>query len=280
MISLYLRIEEAYKLVTLGKAIRRCGEQPQLTDIEMLTLEIFSEIQGIHTDAGIWRYAHQHWRQWYPKLPGAKSFAKQSANLCGIKMQLFEQVFKAKDTIHITDGVPIAVCHLARFKRCKVFKGEAALSYCAAKNERYYGFKGHVMIDLNQLVVGFTLTPANVDERDVVDNYRAQLKGLLLGDKGYIRTEQQEDLRKEGIVVETPLRANMNDSRPKALVKTLLSVRRRVETAIGQLVETFKITECKVKDTWHLTSRLVRKILAYNFALSFKLLSNYQQSAS
>jgi len=278
MISLYLRIEEAYQKVTQEHRIRQSGESPQLTDIELLTLEIFCEIQGVHTDAAIWRYADQHWRQWFPQLPSHASFAKQSANLCAIKMRIFEHCFKPTDTVHIIDGVPIAVCHLARSTRCKVFKGEAARSFCAAKNEHYYGFKGHVLIDINQQVVGFTLTPANIDERDVLDNWRGHLQGLLLGDKGYIRSELQQHLRNDNIALETPLRGNMKDSRPTSWLRTLLTVRRRVETAIGQLVETFRITQCKVKDSWHLTNRLVRKILAYNFALSFKCIPNNPSS--
>jgi hypothetical protein len=31
-----------------------------------------------------------------------------------------------------------------------LFKGEAAFGFCAAKDEHYYGFKGHVIINLDQ----------------------------------------------------------------------------------------------------------------------------------
>ncbi len=44
--GLYLTIGAAYEAVTQGKKVRQCGRQPGLTDAEVLTLEIFGEMQG------------------------------------------------------------------------------------------------------------------------------------------------------------------------------------------------------------------------------------------
>ncbi len=57
-----------------------------------------------------------------------------------------------------------------------------------------------------------------------------------------------------GISYMPPLRDNMDDLRPKSAVQRLLKVRRRVETAIGQLVEFFDFAVCKAHDLWHLFS--------------------------
>lgn len=119
---------------------------------------------------------------------------------------------------------------------------------------------------MNQRVIGFTLTPDNIDERDVLDNFRGLLSGLLVGDKGLLSKTLQAELAGVGIDLQTPLRDNMIDPRPQSAVQRLMKVRRRVETAIGQLVEFFGFASCKARDMWHLTSRLVRKLLAYNFA--------------
>lgn len=268
IISVYLTIEAAYRAVTRGQTIRQCGRRPELTDAEVLTIEVFGEMQGHHDDAAIWRYADAHWRDWFPKLGGYKAFVKQCANLAPIKQRIFAHLFAPQDDVHITDGVPMPICHLARASRSKLFKGEAAFGFCAAKDEYYYGFKGHVIINMNQQVVGFTLAPANVDERDVLDNMRGLLSGLLIGDKGLLSETKQAALSAVGIDLQTPLRDNMADLRPKTVVQRLLKVRRRVETAIGQLVEFFDFAACKARDLWHLTSRLVRKLLAYNLAIS------------
>ena len=68
IIRLYLTIDAAFKAVTEGQTIRQCGRQPNLTDAEAITIEVFGEMQRLHDDAAIWRYADAHWRDWFPKL--------------------------------------------------------------------------------------------------------------------------------------------------------------------------------------------------------------------
>jgi len=264
IIELYLTIEAAYAAVTQGKKVRQCGRRPELSDAEAITIEVFGEMCGHHDDAAIWRYADAHWRDWFPQLGSYKAYVKQCANLAKIKHLIFAHLFMPQDDVHITDGVPMPICHMARASRSRLFKGEAAFGFCAAKDEHYYGFKGHVIVNLNQQVVGFTLAPANVDERDILDNMRGSLSGLLIGDKGLLSKTKQAELAEVGIDLQTPLRDNMPDPRPKSAVQRLLRTRRRVETAIGQLVEFFDFAACKARDLWHLTSRLVRKLIAYN----------------
>jgi hypothetical protein len=101
-----------------------------------------------------------------------------------------------------------------------------------------------------------------------MDNMRGILSGLLIGDKGLLSKVKQAELAEVGIDLQTPLRDNMDDPRPKTAVQRLLKVRRRVETALGQLIDFFDFTSCKARDIWHLTSRLVRKLLAYNLSIS------------
>lgn len=266
IIEVYLTIESACRVVTGGLPVRQRGPDARLTDAEILTIEIFGEMQGHHDDASIWRYAKAHWQAWFPGLGSYSAFAKQCANLAWLKQRVFAHLFAPKDDVHITDGVPMPICHMARASRSRLFKGEATFGFCAAKDEHYYGFKGHVIINLHQQVVGFTLTPANIDERDVLDNMRGILNGLLIGDKGLLSRIRQAELAHDDINLQTPLRDNMHDTRPKAYVQTLLKTRRRVETVIGQLTEFFGFAACKARDSWHLTAKLTRKLLAYNLA--------------
>ena len=268
IIELYLTIEAACQAVTQGKKLRQRGPEPDLTDAEVLTIEIFGEMQGHHDDASIWRYSKAHWQDWVPGLGSYPAFAKQSANLIHLKQKVFAHLFLPRDDVHITDGVPMPICHLARAGRSKLFKGEAALGFCAAKGEHYYGFKGHVIVTLEQKIVGFTLTAANIDEREVLDNMRGLLSGMLIGDKGSLSQTKQMELAEDGINLQTPLRDNMTDPRPKEVVQRLLKLRRRVETVIGQLVEYFDFAACNARDLWHLTAKLLRKLLAYNLRSS------------
>ena len=268
IIGLYLIIENACREVMKGEKLRKCGRRPELTDAEILTIEIFGEIQGHHDDTAIWRYAKTHWTEWFPRLGSYKAFAKQSANLVHLKQRTFSYLYAPIDDIHINDGVPMKICHLARANRSKLFKGDASFGYCATKKEYYYGFKFYVIINLNMQVVCFTLAAANIDERDIMDNIMGLMSGLLIGDKGLLSKYRQAELADACIDLQTPFRDNMKDTRPKEVVQRLMKTRRRVETVIGQLVEFFDFADCKARDMWHLTSKLVRKLLAYNLSLS------------
>ena len=49
-------------------------------------------------------------------------------------------------------------------------------------------------MSLNGTVTGLTLTAANVDERDALPEAAANIRGLLIGDKGFIRPQLRADL--------------------------------------------------------------------------------------
>ena len=125
-------------------------------------------------------------------FPGSyQAFARQCAAL--IKQRILNLLFPASDTIHILDGFPI--CHACRGHRCRTFRGEAAWGYCATKKEHFYGLRGHLVITLAGTAVAFTVTAANVDERDVVPNLYNKIRGLLIGDKGFISGDSSQPRR-------------------------------------------------------------------------------------
>lgn len=95
---------------------------------------------------------------------------RQAANLSQYKgflqQQLAGQLGALVDGVHLIDGIPIPLCCLSRAPGCRSFKGEAAYGYCAAKQQTYYGFHGHLLISVTGVITGFSLTPANGSERE------------------------------------------------------------------------------------------------------------------
>lgn len=90
-----------------------------------------------------------------------------------------------QDILHIIDGFPFPVSHFKRAPSCQRFKGEASYGYCASKNEHYYGFKGHLIVNMEGVIAGLALTPAHISERALALPLSEGVHGLLLGDKGY-----------------------------------------------------------------------------------------------
>lgn len=271
IINVFCLVDQCMKKV-VQSPLRQRGPNSHLSDSEVVTMEIAGEFLGFHEDKAIWHYFSTHFKSWFPKLGSRKTFVKQAANLWQVKekmqRELTDQLLAFDDDIHLFDGFPLPVCHFRRAKRSKIFRGEAAYGHCAAKNETYYGFKGDLLISLTGITTAFTVTAANIDERDALPELTDDIWGLLIADKGLIRPELKEYLRKNGVDLQTPLRDNMKDSRSKTCVKRLMRVRRRVETVISQLTERFQIERIKAKKLWHFLRRVTRKILAHTIAFA------------
>jgi hypothetical protein len=59
----------------------------------------------------------------------------------------------------------------------------------------------------------------------------------------------------------------MVDLRPKESMHILMNARRKIETIIGQLTERFHIQKVRARDMWHLSHRVIRKILSHTISV-------------
>lgn len=267
IIAVFCCVDDWLKVITREHPVRRKGFAPALSDSEVMTMEIVAEYQGIDADSNIWQYFRRHWWAWFPGLGSRSAFVRQAANLWQYKAMLqqhiAEQLGAYDDDIHLVDGIPIPLCQFSRASHCRSFRGEADYGYCAAKQQTYYGFHGHLLITATGVITSFTLTAANASEREALWEMVQMIHGLLIGDKGYLSAALEQELQSVGIDLETALRSNMPDPRAPAWVTLLKRTRRLIETVIGQLVERFSIEKVRARDLWHLTSRMNRKLLAH-----------------
>ena len=187
-----------------------------------------------------------------------------------ISLQVFRQfdLVNLWDNPDVTDGFPIPVCSFKRAHFSRSFKGDADYGFCAAKGMTYYGFKGHLVISSQGIVSNFCFAAANIDERDVLPENVDGLQGMILGDKGLIRPELQEELLKNGLKLEYPLRSNMKETRSLRYLKAMKDQRRLVETTISQLSERLNIEKVRGrKNLQRLGNRFMRKILAHTIGV-------------
>lgn len=294
IIAVFCCVDDALKRLSAAQPIRSRGFGPGLRDAEVLTMELVGEYQGIESDKGLWRYFHHHWLSLFPELPTRTSFVRQAANLwqceCAggilprtprykqrLQHYLATQLGAFDEDVHLVDGLPMSLCCLTYAAGCRSFQGEASYGYCAAKAEFFYGFRGHLSISVSGVLTGFALTPANGDEREALWEMRdlrrnnspanslviPGIRGLLIGDKGYLSQPLHEALLPSGVNLQTAMRSNMKDARPKDWVHCLQTFRRLIETVNGQLAERFHFERIRARDLWHLTSRIARKLLAH-----------------
>jgi len=135
-------------------------------------------------------------------------------NLIAMKDRILVLGFAPAGDFNCFDGLPLPVCKNARAPRDRRFKGEAAWSFCAAKDEYYYGFKAGALANSNDEIFRVWLGPANVDERDMLESTAFGMPGPLLADNGMISPVLHDLLAGRGIDLVTPRRRPGTRRRP------------------------------------------------------------------
>lgn len=266
--NVYCLVDDQLKAMAISDIEPHVGRKPCLSAAEVITIEIVGEYLGLAQDKAIWSLFSQCYRDLFPSIPSRTSFVRRATNLWAVKAALQKRFADLcdgfDDQLHIVDGFPIPICRFARVGRCRLFEGLATYGYCASQKEKFYGFKGHLLISSDGVICGLELASANIDERLLLPELTTGITGSVLGDKGYILNDDaNRALQKRNVFVETPLRKNMEECRPPAYLNAMRRMRKKVETVISQLTERFRISEVWARDLWHLTSRIYRKTLSH-----------------
>jgi len=271
IINVYCLVDDEMRKITGDSRLRHGGFDPKLSDAEVITMEIVGEFIGRDADKDIHQYFRLHWRHFFPGIGVRTTFVRQAANLWKrkelIRLSLFKRIYPNGCGVNVIDGLPMPVCGFNRAYFSRIFKEFAAYGYCAAKKMRYYGLKGHLLVTVDGMIVGFSVAAANVDEREMMFELGIPGGSILLGDKGYILSVLHRiELDSMAVDLQTPLKSNMKDTRPKWMVGKICGMRRIIETVIGQLSERVHLEKVRARDRWHLTARTVRKLLAHTVA--------------
>jgi hypothetical protein len=260
-------VEKSYKF-------RSRGFPPQLTDAEVITIEICGEFFKLHEDTEIYNYFKRHYLHFFPNLPSRTTFVRQSANLWQAKLicqnLLVEMACQNADPVQSIDTVPLPVCTYTRGGfRDKRFVDTADFGHCAAKKMNYYGFKLGLRIARSGMITHFPLLSARDHDLNHLGTLIEGFSGTVPADKGFLDVYQEQLwLEAQQTQVVTPNRKNMENSPEEVkLVRKTKYWRKLVETVGSQLTERFQISKIKVKDLWHYQNRIFRKILSHTIGV-------------
>jgi hypothetical protein len=193
--------------VVIDDVLRAAGHRShpvaQLTDAEVLTVAVVAAacFQNHHALAlavmqkagylsgrlSLSRFNRRlhtlaHWLEWLLQLLGA----------------LF-----ATGEAFVLDSLPLPVCRRVRARRCRKVRGRAYCGYCAAKKERFFGWRLHVVTTPGGVPVAFTMLPAALHDLTPVH----ELTFPLPPDAG-VYTDKAYNSRKDeaSILAETGVR--------------------------------------------------------------------------
>src|SRR5690349_23199911 len=119
LILLYLLVDDAYRIVTFGGRLRQRGPEPKLSEVEVLTLEIFGEQQGRHDDAAIHRYFDGHWRPFFPELGSYQAFPGHSPPWPLSSHRILDFGFPPGEPFLVLAAFPIPACPACRAPRSR-----------------------------------------------------------------------------------------------------------------------------------------------------------------
>lgn len=94
----------------------------------------------------------------------------------------------ASGEVFIIDSMPVPVCRRARAWHCRKVRGRIYCGYCAAKDEKFFGWRLHLVCTPAGEPVRFTLLPASLHDLTPIHELADALPegARLFGDKGYI----------------------------------------------------------------------------------------------
>lgn len=231
--------------------------------------EVVTIVIAFH-GSGFWRFKQfytlcvlPHWRKAFPKLVSSSRFVELMPwGLMLLLSYLLTRRGKLTGTYFI-DSTPIAVSQVKRSRSHKVFEGYAAFG----KNSVgwYFGFKLHLVINEKGELIGFLVTPANLDDCKPVMQLTKNLTGKVFGDRGYSSQALFQELFQQGLQLITKLKKNQKNKLVSLMDKILLRKRALIESVNDYLKNICQIEHSRHRSHFNFLVNLLAALVAYTY---------------
>ena len=108
----------------------------------------------------------------------------------------------ARGEVFVIDSLPIPVCKRMRARRCRKVRGRIYCGYCAAKKEKFFGWRLHLICTPTGEPVRFTLLPASLHDLTPIHEltYGLPPGASVFADKAYVSAPSAAFIFEEGAV--------------------------------------------------------------------------------
>lgn len=158
------------------------------------------------------------------------------ADWFGLALATLGDLFASGEAF-VLDSLPVPVCRRVRARRCRKVRGREYCGYCAAKREKFFGWRLHLVVTPEGVPVAFALLPAAFHDLTPVHELTVGLPAgaSAYGDKAFNSAKDETSILAETGVRLVPIRkANMTPNR-WADKLALREHRTRIETTNSQL---------------------------------------------
>ena len=224
------------------------GIAPKLSDAELVTLAVMQALLGYPSEARWLRYARAHLGHLFPYLPKQPGYNKRLRAAAALLQQLIRAL--ASDTtfwtddVWVADSTPVECGRSTQTVHRSELAGWAEYGYCASHSRYFWGLRLHLVCTLQGLPVGFALSGAKADEREVLLGILAADPALLaqrpgqtlIADKNYFGGAFEAVLAEQGVRLLRPARKGEPERAGAHLFKPLRQVIESInQTFKGQL---------------------------------------------
>jgi hypothetical protein len=247
--ALYVRTDDWLKAAPQRAPERPAvGIEPKITDAELITLAVMQALLGYTSESRWLRHARAELRSLFPYLPQQPGYNKRLRDLADTIRWLIGVL--ARDTslwtddVWVVDSTPVKCARSRETVKRSELAGWAEYGYCASHSRYFWGLRLHLVCTLHGLPVGFALTGAKADEREVLAGILDADPALaarcrdqtVIGDKNYYGRGFETALADAGLDLLRPARKG-EPARPGAhLFKPLRQVIESInDTLKGQL---------------------------------------------
>lgn len=252
--------------------LRRPAQKQKLTDAEVITIAICSAIffNSNHDKALVWlRIAG-----YFPEMLSLSRFNRRIHRLKEFIEFCFESISELFLTkkLYIADSMPLPVCKRARACRNKKVRGREYYGCCVAKNEKFFGFRLHLIVDTQGIPASVAIVPGAYHDITPVYELTSPLpeQSTVIGDKAYNCKTVEKAMKEFGTTLMPKRRKNMKHQ--WSLFERYFIIgqhRRQIETSFSILSDTMGLNRLKVSTLKGFMIKTYAAVLAMIFYLVF-----------
>lgn len=244
---------------------RKYHRDNKMSDAEIITILVLFHMMGYRCLKHFYlNHVCVHMSDLFPNIVSYNRFVElQQSVMLPLTIFVKEVLLGQCTGITFVDSTPLRVCRQQRIHCHKVFKGIATRGQCSMG--WFFGFKLHLICNDKGELLNFVFTPANTDDREPLsyENFMKNVKGKLVGDKGYISKKLFERLFVDGIQLITKIKKNMKNCLMSSADKILLRKRAVIETINDELKNICQIEHSRHRSFSNFVVNLLSGLAAY-----------------
>ena len=255
----------------------KVGIAPRTSDAEMLTLAVMQALLGYTSETRFLRYARKNLLDMFPNLPLQSGYNKRlrklATTMTWLISELGRQTSIADDDVWVVDSTPVECARSRETVKRSDLAGWAVYGYCASHSRFFWGLRLHLVCTLQGLPVGWALSGAKADEREVLEQILATTPALaaarehrqiVIGDKNYYGKDFEARIDAAGIELLRPARKG---EKPRAGQRFFKPLRQVIESVNATFKGQLDLERHGAKTVAGVCARIAQRVLALTAAI-------------